>query len=115
MKAWLLESLGAEAFMKLSQAFGGNTLSIPNKPEGAQFNHLAVTIGAEAAKKLVKIAAGDRLYISHGALNHRAERRLALQAMRAEGMSVSQIQKVWREPPRRLSDRQIRKYLSEPA
>lgn len=113
MREWLLNELGAVAFTKLMQAYGGGVLHVPMAKRGKAFAALGDVIGEVAAAKLVDIAMGDRLYIAFNTLHERWLRRAAFLRLRCEGKSIAEIQRTYTTPPRHLSERTIRKELSE--
>ena len=113
MREWLMAELGAAAFAQLMQSYGGGVLQVPAAKRGKAYDAIATAIGDAAAAKLVDIAMGDRLYIAANTLHERWIRRAEFLRLRHAGKSVAEIQRSYFTPPKRISERTIRKELGE--
>lgn len=108
MRAWLIESLGAEGAAVLFKAYGGARLNIPTAAQGVLFDRISLVIGKKLTVRLVNIAAGDSLYIPVSKPRTIADRvRAEIEARLRAGQSVAHIATTYTTPPRRLTARYI--------
>lgn len=107
MMHWLIQELGEAAYLRLALVYGGTTLAVPDQPAGIKFGAMSVSIGKDAAIKLVQIAGGDRLYIARNAREERIQRNAGLR----QQMTTHSVAEVARNftYTAKLSERTLRK------
>jgi DNA-binding NarL/FixJ family response regulator len=110
-RAILEFAIGADAADLLSGAFGGADLRVPATCDGECFARIARVIGETAAAKLVRIAAGDLLYVPRNHQQQNRERNGEIARMLAEGKTPAEIAHSYRYVGR-VTERHVYRILS---
>jgi hypothetical protein len=87
----LIDTIGRDAARSLREHFGGHELHVPKTEAGATFEDIVQAVGIDAAHELVRVFAGESVYIAMDAQAVNAKNRRAIAELRAQGLTWRQI------------------------
>jgi len=89
--AALSEQIGDAAAARLRMHIGGREVHIPKRKRGRMYAEIIAAIGQESADELLRIYAGESLYIATNARELQTRHRASIAELRAQGKTWAQI------------------------